>query len=55
MLLGNMVVSKLLDMPIYLRVLQQYNILLLYIPILMVLLLPTPLLLLEKQELHGLA
>lgn len=39
MLLGNMVVGKLLDMPISLRVLQKENLLLLYIPILMVLIL----------------
>ena len=52
MLLGNMLVDKLLDMPISLCVLKQDNLLLLSIPIPMVLLLPTPFLLLDKQELH---
>jgi len=55
MLLGNIVLGKQLDMPISLRVLQQSNLLLLYRPIRMVLILPMPLLLLDKQELHGLA
>jgi len=55
MLLGNMVVGKLLDMPISPRVLKQWNRLLLRIPRPMVLLLPMPPLLLDKHGLHGLA